>query len=295
MEKVPRAHGEARPLGRLDDWELVCQAAEGLVCGIYQARAAAQSSQLTPAYAVKLLDARHEGDPRAVGQIEREAYVGRQVTHPHLVPILAAHVARAPYYVVMPWLVGSTLAEALARGVRPGVAAALWIARQVAEALEALHARGWMHADVKPSNIFVSSLGHVTLLDLGFARHRDEATSALDRCVLGTPEYMAPEMVTSALSPDIRSDLYSLGVTLYKLLAGRLPFEATDVSELFRAHRQAEPLELRRIVPNVPHEISQLVRELMAKEPLRRPQTPRELVERLLTLEIQFFADRSAA
>lgn len=282
-------------MGRLDGWELVRQSAEGLVCRIYQARAAGQSAQVAPAYAVKLLDARHECDPRAVAQMEREAHVGRQVAHPHLVPILAAHVSKPPYYVVMPWLVGSTLAEVLAVDVRPGIAAALWIARQVAEALDALYARGWMHADIKPSNIFISALGHVTLLDLGFARHRDEVTSSLDRCVLGTPQYMAPEMVTSAMRPDIRSDLYSLGVTLYKLLAGRLPFTATDLGELLRAHRQAEPPELRHIVPSVPHEVSQLVRELMAKEPLRRPLTPRELIERLYSLEIQFFADRSAA
>lgn len=292
---APRTQGEVLAARRLDGWELVRKSAEGCVCEIFQARAVGQSPQVAPAYVVKLLHARHEHDPRAIAQLEREAFVGRQVTHAHLVPILAAHVARPPYYVVMPSLVGSTLAEVLAAGVRPGVAAALWIARQVAEALDALHARGWMHADVKPSNIFVSPLAHATLLDLGFSRHRDEKTSALDRCILGTPEYMAPEMITSALGADIRSDLYSLGVTLYKLLSGRLPFTASDVSELLRAHREGEPRELRRLVPHVPHEVSQLVRELMAKEPLRRPQTPGELIDRLMALEIAFFADRSAA
>lgn len=280
---------------RLDEWELVERVAVGHVASLYQARVAGQPAQIAPAYAVKLLEPRYERDPRALAEIEREAHVGRQVTHPHLVPILAARVTRAPYYVVMPWLVGSTLAELLARDTRPGLAVVLWIARQVAEALDALHAKGWMHADIKPSNIFISAQGHVTLLDLGFARHRDEVTSALDRCVIGTPQYMAPEMVTSALRPDTRSDLYSLGVTLYKLLSGRLPFLATDIGELLEAHRQAEPPELRRIVPTVPHEVSQLVRELMAKDPIRRPQTPRELVERLFSLEIKFFADRSVA
>ncbi|MBX3415745.1 MAG: serine/threonine protein kinase [Pirellulales bacterium] len=280
---------------RLDDWELVSRVAEGHVTTFYQARVAGQSTQTAPGYAVKLLEPRFEQDARAIAEIEREAHVGRQVTHPHLVPILAARVSRAPYYVVMPWLVGSTLAELLAGDIRPGVAATLWIARQVAEALDALHAKGWMHADIKPSNIFLSAQGHVTLLDLGFARHRDEQTSALDRCVTGTPEYMAPEMVTSTLRPDIRSDLYSLGVTLYKLLSGRLPFLATEIGELLQAHRQAEPPELRRLVPAIPLEVSHLVRELMAKEPLRRPQSPRELIERLFSLEIKFFADRSAA
>ena len=168
----------------------------------------------------------------------------------------------------------------------------LWIARQVAEALEALDAAGWMHADVKPSNIFLAPEGHVTLLDLGFARRPLEVGSVVDRCVVGTGSYIAPEMITSALRPDIRSDVYSLGVVLFEMLSGRLPYEGKDLAEVASQHKQARPPDLRRLAPHLPRGVIRLVQQMLAKEPLRRPQSPRELIARLVELEIGSFAER---
>jgi serine/threonine-protein kinase len=170
---------------------------------------------------------------------------------------------------------------------------ALWIARQTAEAMDALHAAGWMHGDVKPSNIFISPEGHVTLLDLGFARRCNETGSAADRFVVGTCNYIAPEMIVSAVRPDIRSDIYSLGVVLFELLAGRLPFTGRDLAELAGEHQSASPPDLRRLAPYLPAEVVLLVRRMIAKEPLRRPQTPRELIDRLVELEIATFSERA--
>jgi serine/threonine protein kinase len=146
-----------------------------------------------------------------------------------------------------------------------------------------------MHADVKPSNIHVSPDGHATLLDLGFARQPADTTSVVSRCVTGTMHYLAPEMFTSALRPDIRSDIYSLGATLYELLAGQPPFEAPTLEELIDMHRQAEPRSIRLIRPMVPVEVARFVHQMLAKEPLRRPQTPVEVVECLVDLEIATF------
>jgi len=170
---------------------------------------------------------------------------------------------------------------------------ALWMARQVVEALEALHAAGWMHGDVKPGNVFVSPEGHVTLLDLGFARRRDETGSAVDRLLTGTCNYMAPELITSALRADIRSDVYSLGVVLFELLAGRLPFTGESLAELATKHRQSRPPNLRRLAPHLPQAVVELVQQMLAKDPLRRPQTPRELIDRLVGLEIATFSERA--
>jgi len=197
-----------------------------------------------------------------------------------------------PYFIVMPWLAGATL-DAVRRAARAAeLPAILWYARQVAEALHALHQSGWMHGDIKPGNIHVSPEGHVTVLDLGFARRHLEEGSAVDRCVQGTCQYMAPELITSALRADIRSDIYSLGVVLFELLAGRLPFEAADLAELASQHKQARPPDLRRLAPHLPGGVVGLVRQMLAKEPLRRPQTPRELIDRLVALEIESFAQR---
>ncbi len=169
----------------------------------------------------------------------------------------------------------------------------LWIARQTAEALDALDQAGWMHGDIKPSNIFLSPQGHVTLLDLGMARHRDEDLEG-PRAIAGSGYYLAPEHVSSACRPDIRSDIYSLGVVLYQLLAGRLPLHGKTFEQMVVAHKQTAPLNLRRMAPHVPPRVAELVQRMLAKDPLRRPQSPAELVAELVRLEIETFSERAA-
>lgn len=293
-----RPSAAARPVDRVVEtavagsWELVRLAAEGSLARVYQARPAGASAECRPAYAVKILHPQWQVDARAVALIRREAQVGQTVAHPHLVSVLAAHVGAPPYYLVMPWLDGKTLGERL-RANRPfPLPTALWIARQVAEGLAALDDAGWIHGDVKPANVVVSAEGHVTLLDLGFARRPDESGSAVERCVLGTVSYMAPETITSALRTDIRSDIYSLGVVLYQILAGRLPFRGQTLAELAQQQMLARPSALRKLLPALPGEVAELVHSMLAKEPLRRPQTPRELIGRLAELEIATFGRR---
>lgn len=279
---------------RLGPWELVELVGQGSWAEVWQARPTEAPAQVAAAYAVKRLHPEWEQHPQALALFEREAAVGRQVTHPHLIPVLAASVVQPPYYLVMPWLEGATLAARLAGGWRPDLPEALWLVRQVAEALGALDAAGWMHGDIKPSNIFVSQEGHVTLLDLGFARRPEEVGSLADRCVLGTCHYLAPEAITSALRPDIRSDLYSLGIVLFELLAGRRPFTGDSLSEIVAQHKQERPPELRKLAPHLPAAVTCLVHGLLAKQPVRRPQSPRALIAQLADLEILTFAQRAA-
>jgi serine/threonine protein kinase len=290
---IARRSDLARPLRRVGEWDLVRLVGEGSLTEVYRARPAGSAADRPAAYALKMLRAQWQRDPKAIELLRREALVGRQVAHPHLIAILAAGLVRPPYFVVMPWLEGRTLAKRLAGRVGIDVPVALWIGRQVAEALDALHAAGWTHGDVKPTNIFISPEGHVTLLDLGFARRGEETGSAVDRCVMGTCSYMAPEMITSALGADIRSDIYSLGVVLYEAFSGRLPFAGSDLGELASQHRQARPPDLRRLVPQLPRGVTRLVHQMLAKVPLRRPQAPAELIERLVALEIETFAERA--
>jgi serine/threonine-protein kinase len=274
-------------------WELGRLIGEGALASVYEARPSG-AADAPAAYALKMLRDSWADHPQAVEMLRREAFLGSKVSHAHLVPVLAANFREPPYFVVMPRLEGQTLAAHLAAGERFSLPVVLWIARQVAEALDALHAAGWMHADVKPGNIFVSPEGHATLIDLGFAHPVCEAHGLGDRPVLGTLRYIAPEMVTSTLSADIRSDIYSLGVTLFESLAGRLPFDAEEPHDLALEHRQGIPAQLRVLVPQLPTRAARLVRQMLAKDPLRRPQTPRELVNRLTALEIETFADRSS-
>jgi serine/threonine-protein kinase len=212
-----------------------------------------------------------------------------------LVSVVGAELYRPPFLVAMPWLDGATLRERLNRGQQFDLPEALWLARQTAEAIGALYQSGWLHGDVKPSNIMVAPNGHVTLLDLGFARPVEQSGSIAERWILGTCNYLAPEWFTSALAADIRSDIYSLGVILFELLTGRLPYQGRTIGELAAAHRSEAPPPLRKLAPCAPAEVARLVHAMIAKDPLRRPQTPAEVIDRLMRLEIELFTARAWA
>lgn len=285
------ARPSSRPQTRLGTWDLVRLVGEGQLTSVYQARPMGSPSDQPASYAVKVLRPEWQDDSRGLATLARATMVGRKVSNPHLVPILAAQLAEPPYYVTMPFLDGAPLNEKLRAGGQLDLPVAFWIARQVAQALEALHQGGWMHCDVKPGNIMVSPRGHATLVDLGFARPLEEKGSIADRPVLGTIQYLAPEMLYSALGGDIRSDVYSLGVTLFEMLTGRVPFDAEDIAELANQHRQELPGDLRSLVPHLPTRAARLAHQMLAKEPLRRP-SPADLVNRLAALEIETFAER---
>ncbi len=289
-------------LGRLGPWQLVRLLSEGNLSRVYQARpadslanqlAAGESPWRPAAYAVKVLRNEWWRDPQAIEMQRREAWVGSRVSHPNLLPVLSASVQQPPFYVVTPKLEGESLAALVTRRGPLEVPLALWIARQVAEALDALYsATGMIHTDVKPDNIVVSPSGHATLLDFGLAQTPDEATDWATRPLAGTLAYIAPEMVTSALAADGRSDLYSLGVVLYEMLAGRRPWDSDDPAELATLHREAKPTDLVELRPDAPEAVSELVHTMLAKDPLRRPTSAADVAARLTRLEINCFALR---
>ncbi|MEM9186987.1 MAG: serine/threonine-protein kinase [Planctomycetota bacterium] len=286
------AESKRKVVGRMGPWQLVRLLGEGALTRVYLARPL-DTPEAVPAYAVKALRREWWNDASAIATLRREAHVGGSVSHPHVATVLSSQLAQPPFFLVSPRLPGETLAEKLAAGRRPSLPQALWIARQAAEALAALHtATGMIHGDVKPANLMVSPAGHATLIDLGACQTPREARAWPDRPVVGTLHYIAPEMVTSTYGGDRRSDLYSLGVTLYEMLAGARPFDAEDPAELITLHREAKPRCLRDARPDAPKPVASLVHRLLAKDPMRRPATPEEVAEALVRLEIASFAVR---
>jgi eukaryotic-like serine/threonine-protein kinase len=275
------------------DWRLEGLLGEGALARVFRSRPAASPAGQRAAYALKMLHRRWEGQPEAVALLRREAKVGRTVVHPHVIPVLAAHLHDAPFFVVMPRLVGQTLAARLSSGPL-SASIALWIARQAAEGLGAMHRHGYLHGDVKPANIFLARNGHLTLLDLGFARAFDEAGSAANRLVLGTINYLAPELLTSAIAADERTDIFSLGIVLFEMLVGRPPLAARDLADLLQMHNEYRPPNLRALRPDLPPELAHLVRRMLFKEPLRRPQSMQEVIQQLVRLEIETMVERAA-
>ncbi len=277
----------------LGAWEVVEELAEGELAHVYLARAAAARGERPACYALKVLRSTWTDDQRGVALLAREVQVSRSVQSPHVAPILAAELDEPPHYVVMPYLEGHSLANYLVADVRLDLPVKFWIARQTAAGLAALERAGWMHGDLKPSNLMVSPSGHTTIIDLGFATPTRARGSIADRPLLGTVSYMAPELLYSSYGGDSLSDVYSLGVVLFEMLTGHLPFDADDVAELALQHRQELPNDVRSLVPQVPMRAARLVQQMLSKEPLRRP-TPSESVERLIALEIETFGERFA-
>lgn len=280
-------------VGRLGPWQLVRLLAEGNFTRVYQARPADGSHNQPAAYVVKLLRKEWWREPQAIDMQRREAWVGSKVSHPNLLPVLSASVQEPPFYLVMPKLDATPLAQLIADQERLSIPLALWIARQVAEGLAALfEATGMIHADVKPANILVSPTGHATLIDFGFVQTPAEASRWASRPLAGTLAYIAPELVTSVLAAGPRSDIYSLGVTLFELLTGRRPWDSTDPAELATLHREVKPADIRTLRPDLPSPVAELVHAMLAKDPLRRPASAQELACRLTRLEIECFSLR---
>jgi eukaryotic-like serine/threonine-protein kinase len=282
---------ERQLVGRIGPWQLVRLISESELARVYIARPADAAEDAPAGYVVKVLRKEWWRDTHAIEMQRRAAWVGRKVSHPHLLPVLSAGVEQPPFYTVSPKLEGRSLDRILEQQRRLPLAITLWIARQVAEALDALHTTARMiHSDVKPANIVVAPDGHATLVDLGFVHTPGESRHWSTRPVYGTLNYLAPEALTSSLAASPQSDVYSLGVTLYEIIAGCLPFVGRDAEHLIRQHREAKPECVRSRRPDTPKPVASLIHRMLAKEPMRRPESASAVAEELVRLEIDSFA-----
>lgn len=285
---------QTTPVGRElpGGWLTTQMIAEGRLTRVYLALHVDAPRQTAPAYAVKMVRADLTDRTAAVALLRREATVARRARHPHLVSVLAEHTSEAPYFLVMPLLEGESLDRHLVRrGVLP-IGLVLWYLRQVCEALVTMHQSGFIHGDIKPANIHVSRQGHATLLDLGFARQPSGRSATGELALLGTPNYLAPELISRGGEADIRSDFFSLGVTLFELLTGQLPYDLHERGERSTESAMGTARRMRRLNPKVSRGVAELAAHLLAHDPLRRPQEPNELLRHLVALEIEHLADR---
>jgi len=271
LDSTARPAGFAPWLPAVGNWQLAELLGEGRWCQVYRARPASRGAGEPADYAVKLVKPAADPDTLGIRLLQREATVAREVAHPNLTSILSARLRRTPCYVVMPYLEGQPLDATLARKQRLTSGDAIRVARQAAEAMTALHAEGWVHSDVKPDNIFVSSTGHVTLLDLGLARRIGRPGGAEGAALAGTLAYSAPESFTSLAELGPALDAYSLGVTLYRMVTGVLPFPQTDPAALAAAQLHLTPPNPRLFNPALDDAVVQILDAMLDKRPERRP------------------------
>jgi serine/threonine protein kinase len=281
-----------QPLPRISGYELLTCLGGSLLTSVYAARDRTSDA----ACAVKVLNRDWQDDATAVKLLQREARACLAVQHPHLVKLLDAHVTRPPYFLVMEMLGGESLRRRLRRDYRLDVATTLWIVRQTAEALAALHRAGLAHADIKPDNIRVVGDGRAILLDLGFAHRPGENAQLLQQgYVLGTVNYLAPELCGPDPVDGLASDIFSLGVTLFEMLTGQMPYPPGSIAQTFRRHEADPPADVRRhAVGPLPAGLPKLLERLLARHPDDRPRAP-AVVQQLIGLEIATIGKRRTA
>jgi eukaryotic-like serine/threonine-protein kinase len=223
----------------------------------------------------------------ACQRIARECQVAHEVFHAQVVPVFDYCIDNTSAWLVQPYLGATILADLIVENTP--LPHKLWMLRQSAQGLAALHAKHWLHGDICPQNIAISSQTHATLLDFGFARRLQTAecelsvTPFLGRVLYAAPELFGAGIVTAA------ADMYSFGAMLCEMLLGYPPWAEYGAEAIIAAKKLLPPPDLRNLTTDCPYLLAEFVKRLLAREPLRRP-TAQETIEFLVRLEIEHFA-----
>jgi Leucine-rich repeat (LRR) protein len=226
----------------------------------------------------------------------REAQAMAAVEHDHVVRVHEVAVDRGVPYLAMEFLKGEPLDARLEREKKLPVAEVLRLGREIAEGLAAAHERGLIHRDIKPGNIWLEApKGRVKILDFGLARSTEQESGLTQQgAIVGTPAYMAPEQA-SGVRVDARCDLFSLGVILYRLCCGQAAFQGTDTISTLVAVATHQPPPPILAEPELPLELSDLVMQLLEKDPARRIASARDVVQSLEAIEKKLAVPAQAA
>ncbi|MHB8902662.1 MAG: protein kinase domain-containing protein, partial [Thermoguttaceae bacterium] len=274
-------------LGQMGDYKLVEELSHGGMGTVYRAI----HTRLGREVALKVLPKGRNTDQRAVARFEREMAAVGKLDHPHIVRATDAGEVDGVQYLAMELIDGFDLTELVDYLGPLPVANSCEIIRQAALGLQCAYEQGLVHRDIKPSNVMVTGSGIAKILDLGLARFHIDKQSNVELTTagqpMGTADYMAPEQVADTHSVDIRADIYSLGCTFYKILAGQPPFGGVQYSSSFdkmMAHRKEMPPAIQDFRPDLPKKVIAVLEQMLAKDPDDRFQKPSDLAETLYPL-----------
>ncbi len=276
VRHVRRGEGLFLEGEKAGDHFLLRKVGEGGMSTVFEARRKGDKESV----AVKILKPHLIADTAAVERFRNEAHLLMRLEHPNVTRGMSlGEIDGAPYF-VMEFVDGETILKIVEENGTFGEDAALYIVMQIADALDYLFSKGIVHRDVKPANILLKRDNTVKLCDLGLATEASAtATAERSDTTVGTVQYISPEQAAGQADVDVRSDIYSLGVTLYHIVVGELPFSGSDDSDVMRRQilegLSASRLKGKDISPHMHY----FLEKMMAKEREVRYQSPRELVE----------------
>ncbi len=230
--------------------------------------------------ALKLLRKELTQDPDFVRQFEHEASITALINHPNVVKVYSTASDHGLVYIAMELVDKGSLDDLMTLQGSIAEPQVLEVGIQIAQGLSAAYRRGLIHRDVKPGNILFADAHHAKIVDFGLARLMDHSTEVSGE-VWGTPYYVAPEKLDTPPKEDLRSDIYSLGATLFHALAGRPPYEATDASMVALKHLKSQPVSLQAFAPNVSNATAYVINRTLNKDPEQRYTGYEELIEHL--------------
>ncbi|MFL5803914.1 MAG: protein kinase domain-containing protein, partial [Roseiflexaceae bacterium] len=257
-------------------YELEQKIGEGGMARVYRGR----DTRLNRRIAVKVLHSHYASDPGFLQRFHHEAQAAANLRDPNIVDVYDVGLDGDIHYIVMEYVEGSDLKALLARSGPLPVEQAVPIAEAVAHGLSAAHRVGLVHRDIKPQNIIVGPGGQVKITDFGIAKSALSTAMTETGVTFGTADYISPEQARGQPATP-RSDIYSLGVTLYEMLTGRLPFIGDGSIAVAMQHVAAEPPPPRMINPRIPPALEALVLRAMSKEPESRPASAQEFARLL--------------
>jgi serine/threonine-protein kinase len=274
---------------QLGGYRLLRRLGKGAMAEVYLADQISLGRQV----AIKVLRSNLATDATYVERFQHEARAAAQLIHANIVQIYEVGYADGSHFIAQEYVQGLNLAELLTRRGPPETARVVAIVRQVAAALHKAAEHGIVHRDIKPENIMLSADGTVKVADFGLARlYRAEEAQNLTQIgiTMGTPLYMSPEQVEGK-SLDARSDIYSLGVTAYEMLAGEPPFRGETALSIAVQHLNSQPERLENLRADVPAQVCRIVHTMLVKNPAERFATPRQLLHELRNVSIELYQD----
>lgn len=263
----------------LDDrWRLEDRVGQGAMGSVFRGRDVKTGSLV----AVKVLAPEHCRKPKVLARFEREAELMMELRHPNIVQLLGHGRLRALPYIVMEYLDGMTLSEVLeAKGGKLPAAETVALVKPIAAGLAFLHRAGLVHRDIKPQNIFLTTRGRVTILDLGVVRDQHNPGLTKPGAMVGTPYYMSPEQILGLEDIDRRTDVYALAAMTFELLTGRPPFLGQNNFEVLYGHKNTAVPDAASLVKGLSKQVAAVLIHGMAKRRDERPETASEFAAEL--------------